>query len=444
MSLIRKAQPLFILITTLVMASSAQAQWMPWDGWTPRGQPLPWDGWWYQQGQQPYYYVPPVNGLGNGQAPTTGQGQFLGQSPLPTPEVPAPMSCDDSEQLQQLKADSEQLKATHAATIKRLEAQSLAQIQAQAQAQTQTQAQARIDALQTQLATANTQISRLKKAAVKHQEAAKHAKEPLKAAKREISRLKQEGGNATIKIAELEALTKRTKGQLRAATAARGQCVQEAESERELATQRLSKLQTQAKQCAGLAAESASLKRRLQDQLQDSDGDGVINAADRCPASAKGAQVATNGCEADDDADGVSNRLDVCADSKPRSRVAADGCDVGQAIALPDVQFVSGSAQLLPAAKTALDAVAEKLSKLPVFRAEVAGHTDSVGDAAFNLRLSKARAQTVRDYLIGRGVATEQLSAKGYGETQAIADNKTRAGRTKNRRVELRRSVISE
>jgi outer membrane protein OmpA-like peptidoglycan-associated protein len=68
---------------------------------------------------------------------------------------------------------------------------------------------------------------------------------------------------------------------------------------------------------------------------------------------------------------------------------------------------------------------------------EVAGHTDSMGSDAYNMNLSQQRAEAVRNFLIGKGVAENRLTAKGYGESQPVADNATDEGRFKNRRVEL-------
>ena len=68
---------------------------------------------------------------------------------------------------------------------------------------------------------------------------------------------------------------------------------------------------------------------------------------------------------------------------------------------------------------------------------EVAGHTDSRGSDAYNMKLSQQRAEAVRTYLVGKGIAADRLSAKGYGESQPVADNATDEGRFKNRRVEL-------
>ncbi|MHB1185981.1 OmpA family protein [Thiobacillus sp.] len=68
---------------------------------------------------------------------------------------------------------------------------------------------------------------------------------------------------------------------------------------------------------------------------------------------------------------------------------------------------------------------------------EVAGHTDSRGSDEYNMSLSQRRAEAVRNYLISKGIAADRLSAKGYGESQPVADNATDEGRFKNRRVEL-------
>ncbi len=68
---------------------------------------------------------------------------------------------------------------------------------------------------------------------------------------------------------------------------------------------------------------------------------------------------------------------------------------------------------------------------------EIAGHTDSRGSDKYNMSLSQRRAEAVRNYLISKGIAADRLSAKGYGESQPVADNATDEGRFKNRRVEL-------
>ncbi|MGH8282227.1 MAG: OmpA family protein [Gammaproteobacteria bacterium] len=107
-------------------------------------------------------------------------------------------------------------------------------------------------------------------------------------------------------------------------------------------------------------------------------------------------------------------------------------------IALPGVEFATNSARLLPASKTTLDDATQTLQSNPGIDAEVAGYTSSTGKAAYNLKLSQLRADVVMKYLVDHGIDVSRLTAKGYGEADPIASNKTKAGRAKNRRVELR------
>lgn len=102
------------------------------------------------------------------------------------------------------------------------------------------------------------------------------------------------------------------------------------------------------------------------------------------------------------------------------------------------VLFASGKTALLPIAQTALDKVGEVLQQQAEDkRIVVEGHTDSVGKDEDNMRLSQARADSVRSYLVSRGVKADKISAVGKGETVPIADNKTPEGRANNRRVEI-------
>jgi outer membrane protein OmpA-like peptidoglycan-associated protein len=102
------------------------------------------------------------------------------------------------------------------------------------------------------------------------------------------------------------------------------------------------------------------------------------------------------------------------------------------------VLFEIGKATLLAESQSLLDDVATVLVQHPEVKyVEVAGHTDSTGKAAKNRKLSQDRAEAVRLYLIDKSVAAERLTAKGYGPDKPIADNKTKEGRDKNRRVEF-------
>ena len=101
------------------------------------------------------------------------------------------------------------------------------------------------------------------------------------------------------------------------------------------------------------------------------------------------------------------------------------------------VLFTSGRSTLLSNARPKLDEVAAALQQSDAEKFIVEGHTDSVGSEATNEELSNRRAQTVRDYLIDRGVPAEKIRAVGYGKSRPVADNATAEGRANNRRVEI-------
>lgn len=141
----------------------------------------------------------------------------------------------------------------------------------------------------------------------------------------------------------------------------------------------------------------------------------------------------------DSDMDGVPDSRDRCPDTLRGARVDATGCIIeSQTIALSNVAFELGSDRLTPSSREALIDIAASLRSQSELRVEVAGHTDSQGGEAYNMDLSQRRAESVRNFLIGRGVAAEQLTAKGYGPHQPVADNATASGRAMNRRVEFR------
>jgi outer membrane protein OmpA-like peptidoglycan-associated protein len=108
-----------------------------------------------------------------------------------------------------------------------------------------------------------------------------------------------------------------------------------------------------------------------------------------------------------------------------------------QKLVLEGVNFDFDKATLRQEDMGSLDKDVETLKAWGDVDIEVAGHTDSMGSDAYNMKLSKQRAEAVRNFLISRGVAADRLTAKGYGESQPVADNATEEGRFKNRRVEL-------
>jgi outer membrane protein OmpA-like peptidoglycan-associated protein len=184
----------------------------------------------------------------------------------------------------------------------------------------------------------------------------------------------------------------------------------------------------------------------------DNDNDGVPDAVDKCvdQAEDKDGFQDEDGCpEFDNDGDAVPDSVDTCPDTPPGSRVDEKGCPVSAQesqlldtgmIRLQNVQFETGKAILLPSSTAVLDEALVTLKKYPQLAIEVGGHTDSRGSAEKNRQLSELRAQTVLEYLKVKdpSLDTSKYTAKGYGATVPIADNKTDEGRAANRRVELK------
>lgn len=142
---------------------------------------------------------------------------------------------------------------------------------------------------------------------------------------------------------------------------------------------------------------------------------------------------------ADADNDGVPDAVDQCPDTLTRTKVDRFGCAVeAQIVELYGVTFEFDSARLTEPARYALDRVASALKGQQTMEVEIAGHTDSVGPDEYNMALSLTRADSVRDYLVFRGIDANRMTAVGYGETQPIANNFTPEGRDLNRRTEFR------
>jgi outer membrane protein OmpA-like peptidoglycan-associated protein len=109
----------------------------------------------------------------------------------------------------------------------------------------------------------------------------------------------------------------------------------------------------------------------------------------------------------------------------------------GLIVSMSDVLFDSGKYSLMPGAREKLAKVAGILIAYPGLNIEVGGYTDNVGGDVMNQRLSENRAQSVRDYLVAEGVATNTVTSKGFGNTLPVASNDNSTGRQANRRVEL-------
>lgn len=171
----------------------------------------------------------------------------------------------------------------------------------------------------------------------------------------------------------------------------------------------------------------------------DGDGDGVSDGSDQCPDTPPGTQVDANGCPLDEDEDGVLNAADACPRTPPGFAVDDSGCVRADqtVVVLDSVHFEFDSAKLTGDARARLDRVAEGLNAQPGMRVEIIGHTDALGSDAYNDKLSLARASSVREFLVYRGVGRDRIEVAGRGEQEPIADNETEEGRARNRRVEF-------
>jgi iron complex outermembrane receptor protein len=174
----------------------------------------------------------------------------------------------------------------------------------------------------------------------------------------------------------------------------------------------------------------------------DTDGDGIEDAKDKCPTKQGTAKY--EGCPTPDtDGDGLNDDYDKCP-TVP-GNIANDGCPDKKAEAqrkvdksAKEILFETGSAILKKSSNAAMDAVAAELTADANLSLEIEGHTDNVGAEKTNLKLSQARANAVKNYIVKKGIAASRITATGFGSSQPIADNATAAGKAQNRRVVLK------
>ena len=182
----------------------------------------------------------------------------------------------------------------------------------------------------------------------------------------------------------------------------------------------------------------------------DSDNDGLFGSADKCPdvAEDKDGYQDDDGCDdPDNDGDGVMDALDQCpAEMETRNGYKDDdGCkdDVPKALkkftgVIKGINFKVGSDLIEKKSFKLLDNAAKVLAEFVDVRVEISGHTDSDGSRDLNLDLSGRRAESVKNYLVGKGIAADRIVAIGYGPDKPIGDNKTKKGKAENRRTEFR------
>jgi OmpA-OmpF porin, OOP family len=179
----------------------------------------------------------------------------------------------------------------------------------------------------------------------------------------------------------------------------------------------------------------------------DNDKDGIPDVKDKCPNEPEDKDnfEDEDGCpDPDNDKDGVPDKADKCPnDPGPPDN---DGCPkkythivvTQEKIELKQkIFFDTDKATIQPRSFSLLDEIGNVLKSRPTMTVRIEGHTDSRGTRAHNMKLSAARAESVRQHLVGLGIEPARMEAKGYGPDQPIETNKTAAGREKNRRVEF-------
>lgn len=177
---------------------------------------------------------------------------------------------------------------------------------------------------------------------------------------------------------------------------------------------------------------------------KDADGDGVLLPDDKCP-NEKG--VAPDGCVHDKDGDGIPDESDKCPD-QPETKNGfqdADGCpdELPKEVAkfsgvIKGIQFDFGKATIRAESNKLLDEAVKVLTQYPELRIAITGHTDNVGEPAKNLELSQQRADSVKAYLVAKGVDQSRIETRGAGANEPVADNATDKGRQENRRIEFK------
>jgi outer membrane protein OmpA-like peptidoglycan-associated protein len=218
---------------------------------------------------------------------------------------------------------------------------------------------------------------------------------------------------AARRQAELDRLTAeaaRVSAERDRAAAEAARAAAEAQVQRAQALAAQSQRDKAAAEAARAAAESARLAAEAQAQRAQADA----AQADREKAALR---------------DQLRQQLNTILETRESAR--------GLIVNLSDVLFDTGSANLKSGTREKLAKVAGILLSHPGLKIEVEGHTDSVGEADYNQRLSENRAGSVRTYLVGQGIAHDAVGTAGFGEAHPVASNSTAEGRQQNRRVEL-------
>lgn len=167
---------------------------------------------------------------------------------------------------------------------------------------------------------------------------------------------------------------------------------------------------------------------------EDSDNDGVAETDDECPNTPEGRKVDNKGCELDSDNDGIVDSKDQCKNTIKDFIVDGYGCPQTATL---KVNFEPNKYNVSKKLIDDLKSFALFLKENPGYQILIYGYTDSIGDKEANKKLSQNRANAVKDALSSYGIKNTRMTAIGKGEADPIADNMYKAGRAKNRRIEV-------
>jgi OOP family OmpA-OmpF porin len=178
--------------------------------------------------------------------------------------------------------------------------------------------------------------------------------------------------------------------------------------------------------------------------IRDADGDKVIDELDKCPNVAGPIE----GCpDPDPDRDGINGDADKCP-NEPETKNGfedADGCpdSIPEMVkkftgVVKGIEFDRGKETIRPVSTPVLDEALGVFKEYTTIKIEISGHTDADGDHDKNVDLSRRRADAVKAYFVGKGIDASRIQTRGVGPDEPIADNKTAAGKQKNRRIEFK------
>ena len=186
----------------------------------------------------------------------------------------------------------------------------------------------------------------------------------------------------------------------------------------------------------GLTDGDEVLKYKTDPLKADTDGDGLTDGDEVT-------RYKTDPLKVDTDGGGVNDAVEVARGTNPldpSDDIKKEEPKIGKRIVLEGVNFKTGSAELSPESVAKLEEVFLTLKDNPEIEVEISGYTDNRGKRSVNTKLSKARAEAVKTYLVTRGVDPRRIRTVGYGPDKPLAPNTTEEGRSKNRRIEFSRT----